>query len=55
MGAKNKNTNLSKLTESYNAKENSPLVKSLSAIVKLPKNFDEKKEYRKHLVSKYGK
>jgi hypothetical protein len=33
----------------------SRLVKSLSGVVKLPKNFDAKKEYRKHLVSKYGK
>jgi hypothetical protein len=33
----------------------SPRVKKLSGVVKLPKAFDEKKEYKKHLVSKYGK
>jgi len=55
MGAKDKNTSLSKLVESYNAQEISLLVKSMSGKVKLPKNFDEKKEYRKHLVSKYRK
>lgn len=32
----------------------SPKVKSLSGIVKLPKNFDEKKEYQNHLEKKYG-
>lgn len=61
--AKDKNTSLSKLIESFlgnlvepiEDQEISPLVKSLSGVVKLPKNFDEKKEYKKHLVSKYGK
>jgi len=33
----------------------SPRVQKLSGVVKLPKGFDEKKEYKKHLVSKYGK
>jgi len=55
MRAKNKNINLSKLNESRRVQEISPLVNSLSAIVKLPKNFEDKKEYREHLVSKYGK
>lgn len=32
----------------------SPKVKSLSGIVKLPKNFDEKKEFEKYLSKKYG-
>lgn len=60
--ARDKNVSLSKLIESYLAhlvvpdkSENiSPLVKSLSGVVKLPKNYDEKKEYRKHLANKYG-
>lgn len=61
--AKDKNTSLSKLIETFLGNlvepienhEISPLVRSLSGVVKLTKNFDEKKEYRKHLVSKYGK
>ncbi len=60
--AKDKNISLSKLIESYlerltvpdKSADISPMVKSLSGIVKLPKNFDEKKEYRKHLAKKYG-
>ena len=31
----------------------SPKVKSLSGIVKLPKNFDEKKEFHNYLEKKY--
>jgi hypothetical protein len=61
--AKNKNTSLSKLIESYlgllvDPKDNqevTPLVKSLSGVINLPKNTDTKKEYKKHLASKYTK
>lgn len=61
--AKEKNTSLSKLIETYlgllvepeKNQEVTPLVKSLSGVVKLPKNFDHKKEYKKHLLNKYGK
>jgi hypothetical protein len=61
--AKKKNTSLSKLIESYlgklvepsDAHEVTPLVKSLSGVVQLPKNFDVKKEYKKHIVNKYTK
>ncbi len=61
--AKKKNTSLSKLIESYlgllvepqNAQEVTPLVKSLSGVVDLPKNFDYKKDYKKHLSNKYAK
>jgi hypothetical protein len=61
--AKDKNTSLSKLIESYLSKlvtpndtnEITPLVKSLSGVIDLPKNFDAKKEYKKHLVNKYAK
>jgi len=61
--AKEKNTSLSKLIESYLGKlvapndsyEVTPLVKSLSGVIDLPKNFDAKKEYKKHLISKYEK
>ena len=61
--AKDKNTSLSKLIESYLGKlvepndthEVTPLVKSLSGVIDLPKNFDAKKEYKKHLLNKYAK
>lgn len=61
--AKDKNTSLSKLIESYLGKlvapndthDVTPLVKSLSGVVDLPKNFDAKKEYKKHLLNKYRK
>jgi hypothetical protein len=61
--AKNKNTSLSKLVESYlgllvdpqNIQEVTPLVKSLSGLIELPKNFDYKKDYKKHLSNKYAK
>lgn len=61
--AKNKNTSLSKLIESYLGKladtndlsEVTPLVKSLSGVIDLPKNFNHKKEYKKHIVHKYKK
>jgi hypothetical protein len=61
--AKKKNTSLSKLIESYldllvepdGKQKVTPLVKSLSGVVDLPKNFDYKKEYRKHLSGKYAK
>jgi hypothetical protein len=61
--AKKKNTSLSKLIESYlgllvepkDDKEVTPLVKSISGVVALPKNFDHKKDYKKHLLNKYSK
>ena len=61
--AKNKNTSLSKLIESYLGKlvepnesyEITPLVKSLSGVIDLPKNFDYKKKYKTHLLNKYVK
>ena len=61
--AKKKNTSLSKLIESYlglliEPKEHQPvtsLVKSLSGSLKLPQNYDSKKSYKKHLLSKYSK
>lgn len=61
--AKKKNTSLSKLIESYlgllvepnDTEEVTPLVKSLSGVVNLPKNFDYKKDYKKHLLNKYSK
>ncbi|MFZ9847943.1 MAG: DUF6364 family protein [Flavobacteriales bacterium] len=61
--AKKKNTSLSKLIESYlgllvepqENQEVTPLVKSLSGVVDLPKNFDYKKDYKKHLLNKYSK
>ena len=61
--AKKKNTSLSKLIESYLAllidpKEThdvTPLVKSLSGVINLPKGVDYKKDYKKHLLNKYSK
>jgi ribosomal protein S17E len=61
--AKARKTSVSKLIENYlqNITENSsnnkqditPLVKSLSGIIKLPKNYDSKKEYADFLTKKY--
>ncbi len=61
--AKKKNTSLSKLIESYlgllvdpkDTQEVTPLVKSLSGVVNLPKDFDYKKDYKRHLLNKYSK
>ena len=62
--ARKRNTSLSKLIETYlnfltNPKgdddEVTPLVKSLSGIINLPKNFDYKKSYKGHLSNKYSK
>lgn len=61
--AKNKNTSLSKLIESYlgllvdpsDDQEVTTFVKSLSGVINLPKNYDHKKEYKKHLLNKYTK
>lgn len=61
--AKSKNTSLSKLIETYldlltnpkNEQEITPLVKSLSGVVKLPQNYDSKTEYKKHILNKYSK
>ncbi len=61
--AKKENTSLSQLIESYlgllvepeNSQEITPLVKSISGVIDLPKNFDHKKDYKKHLLNKYGK
>jgi len=60
--AKAHKTSLSKLIENYllnitNTKDNdekiTPLVKSLSGIIDLPKDFDHKKGYADFLVNKY--
>ncbi|MDR3714494.1 MAG: DUF6364 family protein [Puia sp.] len=60
--AKNKNISLSKLIEGYLNKvslteraepEISPLVKSLSGIMDLPKGYDRKKDYGSFLAKKY--
>jgi hypothetical protein len=60
--AKSHNTSLSKLIENYllnitneKVKEEkiTPLVKSLSGIIDLPKGFDHKKGYSDFLANKY--
>ena len=61
--AKAKKTSVSKLIENYlqNITENSskkkpdisPTVESLSGIIKLPKNYDSKKEYADCLAKKF--
>ena len=61
--AKNNNTSLSKMIEAYFDSLTSedetmdikitPLVKSLSGVVELPKDFDYKKSRSKHLQKKH--
>jgi hypothetical protein len=60
--ANDRDTSLSKLIENYldaitspsTGKDNiSPLVKSLSGVIKLPDDFDHKDIYHKHLNEKY--
>lgn len=61
--AKEKNTSLSQLIETYlgklvstnDSETISPLVKSLSGVLDLPKNYDTTKEYKKHIMNKYSK
>lgn len=60
--AKSNNISLSKLIESYLAiltkktkkkSEITPLVKSLSGVIDLPSDFDERESYSKYLMEKY--
>lgn len=60
--AKSNNTSLSKLIESYldsltrkegKEVEITPLVKSLSGVISIEENFDEKEEYTQYLIEKY--
>jgi hypothetical protein len=60
--AKKKNISLSKLIEAYLNKASfdekeqpdiSPLVRSLSGVIKLPKDFNHKKQYAQFLSEKY--
>lgn len=60
--AQNHKISLSKMVESYldsvtkkKSKdiEITPLVKSLSGVIKLPRDFDYKKEYTDYLAEKY--
>jgi hypothetical protein len=60
--AKARKTSLSVLIENYLQKITSdkktetkitPLVKSLSGIIDLPKNYDNKRDYAEHLNKKY--
>jgi len=63
--ARKKNTSLSKLIEAYlkfltysstsDANEVTPLVKSLSGVIKASKLSDNKESYKKHLTKKYAK
>ena len=62
--AKKKNISLSKLIESYLNKASlqerkepiiSPLVKSLSGVIQVPKDFNQKKNYSDYLFDKYNK
>lgn len=56
-------TSLSKMVEVYfhmltknkdRQNDISPAIKELSGIIKLPRGFDEKKEYRKYILKKYS-
>ncbi|HVB02247.1 MAG TPA: DUF6364 family protein [Chitinophagaceae bacterium] len=60
--AKSKNISLSKLIESYlsqasiDEKDNpviSPLIKSLTGVIKLPKKFNSEKAYSDYLAKKF--
>ena len=60
--AKEKRTSLSVLIENYlqkitsgnkREKKITPLVKSLSGIIDLPKGLDHKKDYTNYLINKY--
>lgn len=60
--AKLKKTSLSSLVENYlqkittgkkDKKKITPLVKSLSGIIDLPKDYDHKKDYTDYLTRKY--
>jgi len=60
--AKHNNTSLSKLIESYLATltrrtkgkpEITPLVESLSGVIELPAEFNEKVAYSEYLIEKY--
>lgn len=60
--AKKHNTSLSRMIESYldavtkednSGVEITPLVKSLSGVIKLPADYDYRKEYTDHLDRKY--
>jgi hypothetical protein len=60
--AESKKISLSKLIESYlqvltkesSSKENiTPLVESLSGVIELPKNYDDKVDYTDYLTKKY--
>lgn len=60
--AKSNRTSLSKIIENHLQKitgkndpdeKITPLVKSLSGIIDLPKDFDHKKDYTDHLINKY--
>jgi hypothetical protein len=61
MFAKTKNTSLSKIIENYlqkitldqEATKITPVVKSLSGVIDLPKDFDHKKGYTDFLIEKY--
>jgi hypothetical protein len=64
--ARKKNTSLSKLIESYleflttdhsaeNSQEVTPLVKSISGVLKPDASLDYKTSYKKHLTKKYSK
>lgn len=62
--AKKKNNGLSKLIEAYlsilvfpknEEEEVSPILKSISGVMKMPEHYDVKIEYRKHLIKKYSK
>ena len=60
--AESRKISLSKLIEIYlqlltkesSAKDNiSPLVESLSGVIELPKNYDDKDDYSEYLTQKY--
>lgn len=60
--AQSKKTSLSELVENYlhkltndkkRKKTITPLIKSLSGVISLPKNYDDQKDYADYLTKKY--
>ena len=63
--ARKQHTSLSRIIENYlmvitkedkePEPEISPLLKSISGVLKLPENYDTKKEYQDYIIKKYSK
>jgi hypothetical protein len=54
MKQKNKSKNKTKITKIENDIKITPLVKSLIGVIKLPADYDYKKDYIDHLIRKHS-